>query len=365
MLPTVAVIRSSAAPAFRWKLFGQFLLERNIRLLIQSGVKKIYLDLKDDEIQFYNTNIKKYISDLDGSEILTGKPDIDRYILISANQFIIFAAFSQFEDNFVLANGVFQPVKRPDQFVIENNFDLIAAKKFAIEVIRTGSGGKLAQAINKRISIPISLLLAELRMAPNMITFFNFLLSIAAVSLILSNRVIYQAAGGILVQACSIIDGCDGEVARMTTRFSKLGGLFDTVSDQLLAVALIMAALVKVYINFSPAIFWINMTGVVGGVGLMIGIIIFFMRRYTESMSFASYNREFLEILPKTDLLARAMIYFQYLARKEFYSIMACLFCLFGALHYYMLFFTLVAVFGSIFMLILAFKYFPKMQQIK
>jgi hypothetical protein len=82
-------------------------------------------------------------------------------------------------------------------------------------------------------------------------------------------------------------------------------------------------------------------------------------------MSLASYDREFLAVLPPSDKLANATRYLQYLPRKELYSMMVCLFCLFGALHYYMVFFTLVAVIGVILMLILNHRYFPTLERIR
>ena len=365
MLPESVVIQSSSVSSARWKLFGQSLLERNIRILKQAGAGRIYLDLNDSDLIFYESKVKKHILQLPGSEVIIGKPDEDKHLLISANHFLLFSAFSKFEENFILLNGIYQPVKKQSQYIIENNTDFSGARKFALEVIRTGSGGKIAQNINKRISIPLSLLFARFRVLPNVITIVNFFIGVLAIALLFSNRLIDQAAGGILVQLCSIIDGCDGEVARMTTRFSKLGGLLDTVSDQLLAAALIAVSVVKVYQNFPFPVFLINMIGVVGGVGIMMGIIVYFMKHYSESMSFASYDREFLAVLPPSDKLAKATRYLQYLSRKELYSMMVCLFCLFGALHYYMLFFTLVAVIGVILMLILNHRYFPTMERIR
>lgn len=360
-----ALIRSSSTPASRWELFGQSLLERNIRILRQAGIKRIHLDLNAEDNDFYQNHVRKHVISLTGIEIIAGNADKKNYLLLSANHFIMFNAFSDFGKNFESRKNVTQPLNKSDQFVINNDNDFLNAKNTAVEVIRTGSGGKIAQNVNKRISIPLSLIFARFRVLPNIITITNFFLGALSIVLISSNSHLYQAIGGILVQTCSIVDGCDGEVARMTTRFSKLGGILDTVSDQMLAVALITVSVIKVYIHFSPVIFWINMIGVVGGVACMMGIIIFFMRRYTESMSFASYNREFLDLLPDTDPLARSMRYLQYLARKELYSIMVCLFCLFGALHYYMLFFTLVAVIGTTLMIILGFKYFPGLKRVK
>lgn len=365
MLPVTAVIQSSEVPSYRWILFGQSLLERNIRLLVQAGFRTIHLDLNESDMQFYNSKIKKYTGRFKDIQFIPGGTEKGKVLVIPANQFIMFGTFAKFDENFVTANGVYIPVKKMNQYEIKNNTDYANAKKFAIEVIRTGSGGKIAQNINKRISIPLSLLMARLRVLPNAITIFNFFLGVTSIVLILTDSHMMQAAGGILVQLCSIIDGCDGEVARMTTRFSKLGGIMDTVSDQFLAVALILSASYKVYINFPLAVFIINVITVVGGVALMMGIIIYFMRRYTESMSFASYNREFLDILPQHDRLPRAMHYLQYLARKELYSIMVCGFCLFGALHYYMLFFTLVAGIGAVLQFVTAYIYFPQLKQLK
>ncbi len=365
MFPTEAVIRSSASPAFRWKLFGQSLLERNIRLLRQAGATRIYLDLNETDLQFYETNVKKHITPLPGIEIIYGSGTPEKHILLSTNHFILFSSYSTLEENFIFLNNIYQPVRKGNQFIIEDNIDFSNARKIAIEVIRTGSGGKLAQNINKRISIPISLILARLRVLPNIITVVNFFFGVAAVVLIASGQHLNQAIGGILVQTCSIVDGCDGEVARMTTRFSKIGGFLDSLSDNLLAAALIIVATTKVYTNFSHLVFWINIISVIAGVAIMATIITYFMRRYTNSMSYASYIREFLDTLPQSDYLASAMRYLQYLARKELYSMLVCIFCLFGALQYYMLFFTLVGIFGALFMLILSIRYFPKLERIK
>lgn len=365
MFPQNAEIRSSVIPASRWRLFGQSLLERNIRLLRQSGVKRIYLDLNDSDMQFFEKEVRRHVAHLSGIEIVPGKSNMSEYLLVPVNQFMLFSAFSAPDKNFILKNGILEPVTREDQHEVSDDDDFTALRKLAIEVIRTGSGGKIAQNINKRVSIPMSLLLARMRVIPNVITFVNFLLGVLSIYLITTGGHAGQAAGGILVQACSIIDGCDGEVARMTTRFSKLGGLFDTLSDQLLAVALILTALSKVYINYSPLVFTLTMAGLVGGVAIMFGIIIYFMRRYSESMSFASYNREFIDILPQDDYLARAMRYLQYLTRKELYSMFVCVFCLFNAIHAYAVAFAVIIAVGVLLMLILAFRFFPGMKRVE
>ncbi len=184
MLPESVVIKSSSVSSARWKLFGQSLLERNIRILKQAGAGRIYLDLADSDIHFYKSKVEKHILSLPGAEVVIGKPVGDKHLLITANHFLLFGAFSKFEENFILINGNYQPVKKQSQYIIENNTDFANARKFAMEVIRTSSGGKLAQNINKRISIPISLLLARFRVLPNVITVVNFFIGVLAIVLI-------------------------------------------------------------------------------------------------------------------------------------------------------------------------------------
>jgi phosphatidylglycerophosphate synthase len=363
MLPTESVIFSTAIPASKWKIFGQSLLERNIRLARQAGAQKIYLNLNAEDLEFYEKKVKKHIDPLPEIEVIYGNSKNRDYIALPVNQFILFSSFSKFENTFTFENGIYSPVNKDDQYLIENNVDFVKAKKTAIDVIRTGSGGKLAQNINKRISIPLSLLFSDLRIKPNTITIVNFFLGALSIVLLMSDALIHQAAGGIIVQICSIVDGCDGEVARMTTRFSKLGGILDTLSDQMLAAALITVALFKVYISYPAEIFIITMSMVIFGVAGMAISAIYFIRRYSESMSLASYNREFLEILPKSDIIVKSMLYLQYLGRKEFYSIMVCIFCLFGALQLYMVIFSVLAMLGALLFFYLGFKYYPQFRK--
>ena len=47
--------------------------------------------------------------------------------------------------------------------------------------------------------------------------------------------------GGLLVQLGSVLDGCDGEVARATLRSSRFGELLDTILDRLADLALLIA----------------------------------------------------------------------------------------------------------------------------
>jgi CDP-L-myo-inositol myo-inositolphosphotransferase len=59
--------------------------------------------------------------------------------------------------------------------------------------------------------------------------------------------VITTIIGGILFQIASILDGCDGEVATLKHKQTKLGAMVDTVSDHLSNIAFIIGVTVGVY----------------------------------------------------------------------------------------------------------------------
>lgn len=89
--------------------------------------------------------------------------------------------------------------------------------------------GIVSRNINRRLSRPIAHVLARTPATPNHVTAFS--LAVAAGSLaafVLGNPI----AGGLLAQAGSIIDGVDGDLARITGSGSKFGAFFDAVVDR-------------------------------------------------------------------------------------------------------------------------------------
>jgi phosphatidylglycerophosphate synthase len=69
-------------------------------------------------------------------------------------------------------------------------------------------------------------------------TIVSALVGLTAAPFFLSEAPAIQAIGGLLFVAHSVLDGCDGELARLTFRESRLGGLLDFFSDNLVHVAI-------------------------------------------------------------------------------------------------------------------------------
>ncbi len=92
--------------------------------------------------------------------------------------------------------------------------------------------GPVSRFLNRPISAMLSRRLARTDLTPNQISLFSFFLSLIAAGLFVMRGYLPLLFGGILAQSASIIDGCDGEVARLKYQTSEFGGWFDAVLDR-------------------------------------------------------------------------------------------------------------------------------------
>lgn len=90
--------------------------------------------------------------------------------------------------------------------------------------------GPIARYLNRRLSVPLSWLVARFRPNPDLLSLLAFLVGVAGAGLLAAGAGI---AGGLLAQACSILDGVDGEIARLSLRAGPRGTLLDGFLDRL------------------------------------------------------------------------------------------------------------------------------------
>ena len=94
------------------------------------------------------------------------------------------------------------------------------------------SDGPVSRYLNRPLSIRISHRLARFPITPNQISLISFLLCLVAAWLFAIGGYVTLALGGLTAQFASIIDGCDGEIARLKFLKSDFGGWFDAVLDR-------------------------------------------------------------------------------------------------------------------------------------
>ena len=92
----------------------------------------------------------------------------------------------------------------------------------------------MSRHLNRHVSLFFSRFLVRLGWPPNLFTvFFMAIGATSGVLVAFAEHWWALALGGLLFQLQSILDGCDGEIARLTFRFSHAGQWLDSIGDDL------------------------------------------------------------------------------------------------------------------------------------
>jgi len=111
--------------------------------------------------------------------------------------------------------------------------EAMRATSSLLRACRKPTDGWTATYVNRRVSLPLTRLLLHTRIHPNHLTIAILMLGLASGGVAARGDHDGFVYGAALLQAQSILDGCDGELARMTYRQTKLGEWLDTIGDDL------------------------------------------------------------------------------------------------------------------------------------
>lgn len=117
-------------------------------------------------------------------------------------------------------------------FDVDDPKDLKNAESHLCKQLKKKTDGPVSRFINRPISIRITRWLLKTRMKPNQISLLSFFIGILGGLFFSMGNNINLVIGGLLVQLSSVIDGCDGEVARLKFLATNFGGWFDAVLDR-------------------------------------------------------------------------------------------------------------------------------------
>lgn len=125
--------------------------------------------------------------------------------------------------------------------------------------------GPVSRWLNRPLSTRLSSHLARSRVTPNQISFGAFVLALIASVLFAVGGYAYLAVGAIVAQLASVVDGADGEVARLKYMSSDFGKWFDPVLDRYADAMLLFGLMWHAYRpDASP---WVVLAGFLAIVG--------------------------------------------------------------------------------------------------
>jgi CDP-L-myo-inositol myo-inositolphosphotransferase len=121
-----------------------------------------------------------------------------------------------------------QPVQRPE--------DVPRARREVLAGAVRVTDGIIARHLNRPISLRITERLLSQPVKPWQVSLASFATTLAAG---LSFAIGHATTGGLLAQAASVLDGVDGELARVRYQDSAFGGLYDALLDRVGEAAVI------------------------------------------------------------------------------------------------------------------------------
>jgi len=156
---------------------------------------------------------------------------------------------------------------------IDTPEDIKKAEEILCKNLKKTTDGPVSKYINRPISIRLSKFLAKTNITPNLISFLSFAICLISGLLFSFGTYSHIIIGGILTQFSSIIDGCDGEIARLKFQQTDYGAWFDAVLDRYADALIILGMAYGGWILYGRVEIW-----VVG----FIALIGSFMNSYTS-----------------------------------------------------------------------------------
>jgi phosphatidylglycerophosphate synthase len=145
----------------------------------------------------------------------------------------------RFASNLAVHRADFGPKDGPrpfgyfDPIAVHDAASRTAAERALLRSLRKPEDGWTSTHLNRHISLFLTRWLVATPLTPNQVSVG--ILAVGMLGAVFASRGTYgfMLAGAALFQAQSLLDGCDGEMSRITLRGSHLGQWLDTVGDDL------------------------------------------------------------------------------------------------------------------------------------
>jgi phosphatidylglycerophosphate synthase len=144
-------------------------------------------------------------------------------------------ALAELEGTFPIVAGSLAPSGR---FVIGGPRDVETAESWLLRSLIKANEGFMSRHFERRISLALTRWLVRTPVTPNMITLVSIAIGLLGAPFFLSSAPALQLTGALLFLTHSILDGCDGEIARLKFLESRGGATLDFWGDNLVHQAI-------------------------------------------------------------------------------------------------------------------------------
>ena len=155
-----------------------------------------------------------------------------------------------------------------DPMLVTSEDSAAVARRALLRSLRKPQDGWTSTYLNRHISLAITRWLVATPLRPNQVSVAILGVGLGGAALAAQGTYSAQLLGAILFQAQSVLDGCDGEMSRLTFRGSRTGEWLDTVGDDLTNYGFFAGAAWGLY-SVSGSLAYL----VLGGVTVLSGLV--------------------------------------------------------------------------------------------
>jgi phosphatidylglycerophosphate synthase len=130
------------------------------------------------------------------------------------------------------------PLDLAGGFALGGAADVPAAETWLLRSLIKANEGFMSRNFERRVSLAITRWLVRTPVTPNAMTLFSVAIGLAAAPFFLSSAPALQVTGALLFLTHSILDGCDGELARLKFLESPVGAVLDFWGDNVVHAAI-------------------------------------------------------------------------------------------------------------------------------
>lgn len=191
--------------------------------------------------------------------------------------------------------------------------------------------GFVSRHFNRKISTRITRYLVRTPITPNQLSIVTMLISFLSAWLVFKGGASYVhlALGGLLFQFASIVDGCDGEVAKLKFMGSRLGEWIDTLADNVSYLVFLIAVIAGMYTHTQDG-FYPTLGGVMLFFDVLGVLLIFLYLKHVGSGSIVSFNMAFSSDVPEEERgwFFRLCNALKFVSRRDFFAAFFCVLAL-------------------------------------
>lgn len=216
---------------------------------------------------------------------------------------------------------------------VDSRMDARRAARLLRRSLGKPSDGFFSRHLNRRISWPISRMLVRLRVRPTQVTVANLALGLLSGWLIGRGGYGNTLAAGLLFQFVSVFDGCDGEIARLTFRFSVIGTKLDNLFDFITLVVFFVNLPIGLYAASADATYLFLGAATLFAVAVFYLLLLARIRLSGHQGNIAEIARQVQEKDKSgkpLHWLERLGVRLGFIYRKEFISLFTMAWCLFN-----------------------------------